>query len=159
MARALVAALPGEIAVRELASVERILGWPEESRRIEPLPEHLGPGNIVMLEAVFDGATELVSGFGQLGVPAQVVGEKAAKRMAGYLASSAVAGPYLADQLLLPMALAGGGSFTTVKPSQHSRTGAEVIARFLDVRIAFEEREDGCHLVTVEPSRSRSVQG
>ena len=77
-----------------------------------------------MLEAVFDHATELVSGFGQLGVPAQIVGEKAAKRMAGYLASNAVAGPYLADQLLLPMALAGGGSFTTVKPSQHSRTGA-----------------------------------
>ena len=32
----------------------------------------------------------------------RAVGEKAAKRMAGYLASSAVAGPYLADQLLLP---------------------------------------------------------
>jgi RNA 3'-terminal phosphate cyclase (ATP) len=149
MARALVAALPGDIAVRELASVEQILGWPEESRRIEQLPERQGPGNILMLEAVFDHAAELVSGFGQLGVPAQTVGEKAAKRMAGYLASSAVAGPYLQDQLLLPMALAGGGSFTTVKPSQHSRTGAEVIARFLDVRISFVEKEDGCHLVTV----------
>ncbi|HYD36850.1 MAG TPA: RNA 3'-terminal phosphate cyclase, partial [Allosphingosinicella sp.] len=149
VARALVAGLPGEIAVRELASVEKVLGWPEESRRIEQLPERQGPGNILMLEAVFDHATELVSGFGQLGVPAQTVGEKAARRMAGYLASGAVAGPYLADQLLLPMALAGGGRFTTVKPSQHSRTGAGVIARFLDARIAFEEREDGCHLVTV----------
>lgn len=149
MARAIVAALPGEIAVRELEPVETILGWPEESRRIEQLPERLGPGNILMLEAVFDGATELVSGFGQLGVPAQVVGEKASKRMAGYLASQAAAGPYLADQLLLPMALAGGGSFTTVKPSRHSRTGAEVIARFLDVSIRFEE-EGECHLVTVE---------
>jgi hypothetical protein len=36
-----------------------------------------------------------------------------------------------------------------VKPSKHSRTGAEVIASFLDVRIGFEERGDGCHLVTV----------
>ncbi|HET9638243.1 MAG TPA: RNA 3'-terminal phosphate cyclase [Allosphingosinicella sp.] len=149
MARAIVAALPGEIAVRELASVEKILGWPEESRRIEQLPERDGPGNILILEAVFDGATELVSGFGQLGLPAQSVGEKAAKRMAGYLASTAVAGPYLADQLLLPMALAGGGSFTTVKPSKHSLTGAEVIAKFLDVRVGFEEKEDGCHMVTV----------
>jgi RNA 3'-terminal phosphate cyclase (ATP) len=150
LARAVVAALPGEIAVRELESVEKVLGWPEESRRIEQLPERAGPGNILMLEAAFEHATELVSGFGKLGVPAQAVGELAAKRMAGYLASTAVAGPYLADQLLLPMALAGGGSFTTVKPSQHSRTGAEVIAKFLDVRIAFEEKEDGCHLVTVE---------
>lgn len=150
LARAIVAALPGEIAVRELEAVGKILGWPEDSRRIEQLPERQGPGNILMLEAVFDHATELVSGFGQLGVPAQTVGEKAAKRMAGYLASTAVAGPYLADQLLLPMALAGGGSFTTVKPSEHSRTGAEVIAKFLEARIRFEERDDGCHRVTVE---------
>jgi RNA 3'-terminal phosphate cyclase (ATP) len=148
-ARALVAALPGEIAVRELAEVERILGWPEEARRIEQLPERQGPGNILMLEAAFDQVTELVSGFGKLGVPAQTVGEQASKRMAGYLASTAAAGPYLADQLLLPMALAGGGSFTTVSPTKHSLTAAEVIARFLDVRIAFEERKDGCHLVTV----------
>jgi len=149
LARAVVAALPGEIAVRELDSVGKVLGWPEKSLRIEQLPERQGPGNILMLEAAFEHATELVSGFGQLGVPAQTVGEKAARRMAGYLESNAVAGPYLADQLLLPMALAGGGSFTTVKPSRHSRTGAEVIARFLDVSIAFEEKDDGCHLVTV----------
>ncbi|HYI39337.1 MAG TPA: RNA 3'-terminal phosphate cyclase [Allosphingosinicella sp.] len=149
LARALVAALPEEIAIRELAAVEKILGWPEESRRIEQLPEDRGPGNILMLEAVFDQATELVSGFGKLGVPAPTVGEQAARRMAGYLASNAVAGPYLADQLLLPMALAGGGSFTTVKPSQHSRTGAEVIAKFLEVGIAFEDKDGGCHLVTV----------
>lgn len=147
-ARALVAALPGDIAVRELAAVEKVLGWPDEARRIVQLPDSCGPGNILMLEAGFEHARELVSGFGQLGVPAQVVGDKAAKRMAGYLASGAFAGPYLADQLLLPFALAGGGRFTTVKPSLHSRTGAEVIARFLDVRVTFEER-GAHHLVTM----------
>jgi RNA 3'-terminal phosphate cyclase (ATP) len=148
-ARALVAALPGEIAIRELAAVEKLLGWPDEARRIEQLPERVGPGNILMLEARFEHVTEVVSGFGQLGVRAEVIGEKTAKRMAGYLASEAFAGPYLQDQLLLPMALARGGSFTTVKPSQHSRTGAAVIARFLDVAIGFEEIPSRCHLVTV----------
>jgi RNA 3'-terminal phosphate cyclase (ATP) len=150
-ARALVAALPGEIAVRELAEVEKILGWPEETRRIEQLPERTGPGNVLLLEAQFEHATELVTAFGKLGVPAQAVGEQASKRMAGYLASNAAVGPYLADQLLLPMALAGGGSFTTVKPTRHSLTGAEVIACFLDVRILFEETGEGTHLVTVGP--------
>jgi RNA 3'-terminal phosphate cyclase (ATP) len=148
-ARAVVAALPGEIAVRELEAVEKILGWPEERRRIEQLPERTGPGNILMLEVVLEHVTEIMSGFGKLGVPAQTVGEQAAKRMAGYLASDAIAGPYLADQLLLPMALAGGGSFTTVKPSSHARTGAEVIARFLPISVRFEEKQDGHHLVTV----------
>ena len=36
----------------------------------------------------------------------------------------------------------------TVKPSDHSKTGAEVIAKFLPVRVTFDERADD-HLVTV----------
>ncbi|WP_420136295.1 RNA 3'-terminal phosphate cyclase [Sphingomonas sp.] len=74
--------------------------------------------------------------------------------MAGYLASSAFAGPYLADQLLLPFALAGGGSFTTVKPSQHSLTAAAIIAQFLDRRCTFQQRADGVHLVEVVSTTS-----
>lgn len=148
-ARAVVAALPEDIALRELAAVEKILGWPGESSRIDQLPDEVGPGNIVILEARFEHCTEIVSGFGKLGVSAQSVGDKAAKRMAGYLASEAFAGPYLGDQLLLPMALAGRGRFSTVKPSQHARTGAEVIAQFLDVSIDFEEQENGTHVVSV----------
>lgn len=148
-ARAVIAALPDDIASRELAAVEKILGWPGESCRIDKLPDEVGPGNIVILEADFDHCTEIVSGFGKLGVSAQSVGDKAAKRMAGYLASEAFAGPYLGDQLLLPMALAGGGRFTTVKPSQHARTGAEVIAKFLDVFVAFDERDNDRHVVEV----------
>jgi RNA 3'-terminal phosphate cyclase (ATP) len=148
-ARAMVAGLPGAIAVRELAAVEKILGWPEEVRKIVQLPERIGPGNIVMVEAEFDQVTEMSSGFGKLGVPAEAVGEHAAKRMAGYLASTAAVGPYLADQLLLPLALAGGGGFTTVKPSQHARTAAEVISKFVSLDVSFEAQEDGRHLVTV----------
>lgn len=89
------------------------------------------------------------SGFGQLGVSAHNVGEKAAKRMGGYLASGAVAGPYLADQLLIPFALAGGGSFTTVRPSEHSRTGSAFIAKFLDVTVDTEQVADGKYKLTV----------
>jgi RNA 3'-terminal phosphate cyclase (ATP) len=44
-------------------------------------------------------------------------------------------GPYLADQLLLPMALAGGGSFRTLAPTLHLTTNAEVIRRFLPIEV------------------------
>jgi RNA 3'-terminal phosphate cyclase (ATP) len=148
-ARAIVAALPEEIAARELAVVEKILGWPRESCRIDQLPDAVGPGNILVLEAEFEHCTEIVSGFGKLGVSAQSVADKAARRMAGYLGSEAFAGPYLGDQLLLPMALAGGGRFSTVKPSQHARTGAEVVAKFIDVSVSFDEQNNGCHFVEV----------
>jgi len=149
-AKAVVAALPGEIAVRELDAANRVLEWPEEARKIEQLPERTGPGNILMLEAEFDHVTEITSGFGKLGVPAEAVGLQAAKRMAGYLASGAAAGPYLADQLLLPMALAGGGSFTTVKPTGHSRTMIEVLSKFLPVTASFDTRDQGNYMATIK---------
>ncbi len=60
-----------------------------------------------------------------------------------YLKTDAAVGEHLADQLLLPMALAGGGSFSCSKVTQHALTNAEVIARFLPVRITFEQQERG----------------
>jgi RNA 3'-terminal phosphate cyclase (ATP) len=147
---AVVAGLPGDIAAREIEAVRKVLDWDEDRLRIRQLPDEVGPGNIVMLAARFEHVTEVTSGFGKLGVPAQAVGEHAARRMAGYLDSTAAVGPYLADQLLLPMALAGGGCFTSVKPSQHARTAADIIARFLPIQVRFDEREAGRHLVRVQ---------
>lgn len=148
-ATAVFAALPFEIAQREIAMARKLLDWPEEAFAVRELPADQGPGNIVLLEAAFEHVTEIVSGFGRLGVTAEAVVKTAAARMTGYLASDAFAGPYLADQLLLPFALAGGGSFTTVKPSRHALTAADIIERFLGRRCAFEQMESGTHLVTV----------
>lgn len=144
---AMVAALPFEIADREIGAARKALDWPEESFAVRQLPEEQGPGNIVLIEAAFEHVTEIVSGFGQLGVPAERVAKMAAGRMAGYLASNAFAGPYLQDQLLLPLALAGGGAFTTVKPSQHSLTARDVIERFIGRRGVFRDQPDGTHRV------------
>lgn len=149
-ATALITGLPFEIAARELATARKMLqDWPEEAFAPRQLPEALGPGNILLLEAEFANVTEIVTGFGKLGVSAESLAKTAAHRMAGYLTSSAFAGPYLADQLLLPLALAGGGSFTTVKPSQHALTAASVIEMFTARRAVFTRQESGAHLVRV----------
>jgi RNA 3'-terminal phosphate cyclase (ATP) len=149
-ALAMFAAIPPGVADREIATARKLLAdWPEGAFAVRELPESQGPGNILLLEAVFEQVTEVVSGFGKLGVSAERVAQTAAGRMAGYLASDACAGPYLADQLLLPFAIAGGGSFTTVKPSQHSLTAAAVIERFLDRRCVFTQQPTGTHLVEV----------
>ena len=149
-ALAIVAAIPPGVADREIATAKKLLAeWPEDAFAVGELPESQGPGNILLLEAAFEQVTEVVSGFGKLGVSAERVAQTAAGRMAGYLASDAFAGPYLADQLLLPFALAGGGSFTTVKPSQHSLTAAAVIELFLEKRCLFTQQPSGTHLVEV----------
>lgn len=148
-ARAVVASLPRVIAEREIASLRTELDWPEEAFSVESLSDDYGPGNVVLLEAGFEHVTEIFSSFGKIGLSAETIGRQLAGRMKGYLAANAFAGPYLADQLLLPMALAGRGRFTTVKPSDHSHTAATVIRRFLDRDITFSQRTDGSHLVMV----------
>lgn len=142
---AMIAGLPAEIAEREIAIARKLLDWPESAFATHQLPEEQGPGNIVLLTAQFGNVTEIVSGFGKIGVSAEQVVKKAAARMTGYLESDAFAGPYLADQLLLPFALAGGGSFTTVKPSQHSLTAADIIERFTGRRCEFIQLASGAH--------------
>lgn len=148
-ATAYIAGLPFDIAEREIACVRKSFDWPDRSFAVRELPEDQGPGNILLLEAEYEHVTEVVSGFGQLGVPAEKLAKRAAGRMKGYLESAAFAGPYLADQLLLPFALAGGGAFTTVKPSQHSLTAAEVIKRFLDRQCVFTQLSSGSHRMEV----------
>ncbi|WP_442678241.1 RNA 3'-terminal phosphate cyclase [Sphingomonas sp. ASY06-1R] len=148
-ATALFASLPVAVAEREINTARTLLGWPETAFAVRELPAEQGPGNILLLEAAYEHVTEVVSGFGKLGVPAERVAKMAAGRMAGYLESAAFAGPYLADQLLLPFALAGAGSFTTVKPSQHSLTAATIIELFLGRRCAFRQLPNGVHLLEV----------
>ncbi|MDP2123992.1 MAG: RNA 3'-terminal phosphate cyclase [Parvibaculum sp.] len=148
-ASVLIAGLPRSIAEEEIRVARKHLEWPDDICSIRELPQDLGPGNILMLEARFEHVTEIVSGVGRLGVSARSIARTAAQRLAGYMATSAFAGPYLADQLILPLALAGGGSFTTVKPTQHTRTAADVISKFLDCTCRFDIREDGSHLVSI----------
>jgi len=44
--------------------------------------------------------------------------------------------------LLIPMAMAGGGSFTTLPLSRHATTNIQVIGKFLDVAIECSQLAD-----------------
>ena len=78
--------------------------------------------------------------------------ESAAKRAVGeardYLASEAPIGLQLADQLLLPMALARGGEFRTMPVTEHFRSHVSIIEEFLSRRVVMEDRK-GFVCVTV----------
>ena len=149
-ATALFAALAFDIADREIKTARKFLPhWPEDAFAARELPAEHGPGNALLLEATFEHGAEIVTGFGKLGVSAESLAKTAAHRMAGFLATDAFAGPYLADQLLMPFALAGGGSFTTVKISQHSLTAADIVERFTGRRTTFAVREGESNLVTI----------
>jgi RNA 3'-terminal phosphate cyclase (ATP) len=147
-AEALIAGIPFDIADRELKAARKVLAdWPEDAFAPVQLPADHGPGNALLITVECEHVTEVMSAFGQIGIPAERLAKTAAQRISGYLASGAFAGPYLQDQLLLPFALAGAGAFTTVKLSEHTRTAIQLIARFTGRQFAARATDDGVWLV------------
>jgi RNA 3'-terminal phosphate cyclase (ATP) len=131
-ARALVSRLPRQIGDRELAVVRSRLGWAADELEVVVLDEGMaGPGNVLLLEIESAHVTEVFTGFGEVGVRAEAVAEQAAQEARRYLSADVPVGPHLADQLLLPLALAGGGRFRTVPLTRHATTNIEVIRQFL----------------------------
>ena len=155
---AIVANLPLHIAQREVETAGDLLNWEPESRHTEMTKNSAGPGNVTMVEIKTTEAegseiTEICTAFGQLGVSAEVVGSQAAHEAREYLVSRAAAGEHVADQLLLPIALAASGSFTAVKMNLHARTNLEVIAKFLPVRFAITQHDDFVRVEATPPLR------
>lgn len=142
VARAIVAHLPFDIAERELSLIGRKMDLPSEALHGETIKTSPGPGNAVTIELTSQHVTEVFTGFGERGVSAEAVANSVVKEAREYIASDVVAGEYLADQLLLPFALAGGGAFTTLPLSKHSTTNMDVIQKFLDVKFGVTTRSN-----------------
>jgi len=134
--------LSPEIADRELAVVREELRWVAAECSVETVPHPKGPGNAVVLEIQTEHVTAIFTGFGERGRPAEEVADEAVEQASEWLEAQVPVDEYLADQLLLPMALAGGGSFRTTKPSLHATTNAVVVQRFLSVPIQFEQQNE-----------------
>lgn len=148
--KAVVSQLPERIAEREARLLASALcDYPLDFEAVTV--DSAGPGNVAMVTVRAEGLTETFTGFGEVGVRAETVAHRLAGEVRGYLQSDAPVGEHLADQLLIPLALAGGGTFRTTEPSLHTRTNADVIARFLPIRIAFEH-DGAAHLVRVTPA-------
>lgn len=137
-ARALVVRLPPSIGERELGVISDRLGWDAEQLRVETSDNAFSPGNVLTAEIESQQVTEVFTGIGERGVRAETIAERVANEVEQYVAAGAPVGEHLADQLLIPLALAGGGSYLTVQPSLHTTTNIEVIKKFLNVEIKAE---------------------
>ncbi|MEP3891057.1 MAG: RNA 3'-terminal phosphate cyclase [Hellea sp.] len=153
---AVVANLKRDIANRELKTILKALNLKPEQGEIVHA-EGPGPGNVVSLFLEHENVTEVFVGLGRHGVRAEGVAKGVVQEAQKYLqardasngAQTAV-GEHLADQLLLPMALLGGGVFTTMDITQHTRTNIDIIRRFLDVDIKLTQNGRKCWTITVE---------
>jgi len=133
--------LPSEIGKREVALLTKHFA-PDEILPPVNFPSSTGPGNVILIERIHEHVTEIVSSFGEKGVSAELVVDRAVKAYREYHASGAVVGEHLADQLLIPFALAGGGEFLTLRPSRHALTNIQTIAQFIDQPVGFHEESE-----------------
>jgi RNA 3'-terminal phosphate cyclase (ATP) len=149
--RAVVAGLSPSIAERECKVLLGALRWRETDAEVVELPAREGPGNVTLVTISHEQVTEVVSSFGERGVSAERVARAAAKQVRRYLSTDVAVGEHLADQLLLPMAMAGGGSMSTLSPSRHTLTNMAVIEAFLAVRFTLEKLGRDHFLIAVAP--------
>jgi len=98
------------------------------------------PGAGLFLAAEYENLAVSFSAYGRLGKASEVVADAAVAAFREHHASLAAVEIHLADQLLLPMAVASGpSSFTTLRPSSHLMTNAWVIGQFGVADVSTEE--------------------
>ena len=152
--RVLLSNLPPQIAQREKEELERLANW-DECEIVHETVTAMGPGNIVLIEIECEHVTEVFVGFGEHGVKSEVVVKQAINAMRDYLVANVPVGPYLADQLLLPLGISAWQaakcpekrsekrpvSFRTIRLTNHSLTHIEVLKAFLGVHFKIEANQ------------------
>lgn len=146
-AEALIAAVPEHVALREITRIADRFKLRREHVRQVDLGARTGPGNVLSVWAEFEQVSELVTAYGERGVSAEAVADSAADSLQAWLDSEAVVGEHLADQLLLPLWLAGGGHFVCGPLSEHLRTNAALINQFDGPCIRFDALGPASHRV------------
>jgi RNA 3'-terminal phosphate cyclase (ATP) len=135
-ARALVAGLAEHVTEREINLLKHKTGWDDACFTVERIKNSQGPGNVVMLEIQAEHAAEVFTGFGEVNRSAEAVATHALQQYQRWLKADVPVGVYLADQIMLPLAIAGRGQYITLPLSQHSTTHIELIKRFLEIEVA-----------------------
>jgi len=144
-----VANLPAHIAERMRDAAFTALGELPASIDTSILggADAIGQGGAIVLWAHGESSVLGAGRVAERGVRAETLGAAAGTELAADLAAGAALDAHAADQLLVYLALAWGGRFTTRELTSHARTAIWLIEQFLPVR--FEVGEAG-GLVRVE---------
>jgi RNA 3'-terminal phosphate cyclase (ATP) len=135
--------LPSHIPQRMANRAMNLLQQAGIPGRVEALRERgAGPGAGIWLTADYEAGPAGFSALGERGKPAERVAEEAVERLLRHhrAGNQAVVDPHLADQLILPLAVAGGSSaYGTSEITAHTTTNAHIVRQFVDARIGVEQ--------------------
>ncbi|MCX7670406.1 MAG: RNA 3'-phosphate cyclase, partial [Anaerolineae bacterium] len=117
-------------------------------------------GTALILFAGFRHSAACYSALGAPGKRAEQVADEACLRLEKFLAGTGAVDEYLADQLLLPLALAEGPSeYRTARVTDHLTTNAEIIRSFGVAEIAIESSTGDEGIVRIVPHTKDSGSG
>jgi len=147
--------LSREIAERQrrqaLRRLQNLLPDMEPEVVVQELPA-ASRGTVLLLLAECELGRICCFALGARGKRAERVADEALDALAAFLRSDGAVDPWLADQLLLPLALADGPSeLRTSEVTAHLLTNAEVIRLFLPVEIGVDGPLGGPATVRVRP--------
>ena len=149
-----VAGLSLDIAKRQRQRVVARLGskYPLNDIRITEIKTS-NKGTFLALIAEFEFGQACYCTLGALGKRAESVADEVADDMETFMQTDGAIDRYLADQLLLPLAFAGGKStLRTERITQHLRTNAWVIEQFTAARIQIQGQLGETGLIDVNPT-------
>jgi RNA 3'-terminal phosphate cyclase (ATP) len=144
-ARAVVAHLDSDIAERELAALCARLNW--ETGAIASIDDSDGPGNFIEATVRYANVTEIVTAIGERGRTAERVASTCAEAVRRYLRATAPVGEYLLDQLLVPLALTGGGELRAVRWTPHAEAQRELLRTWFARDIGVTCGDDGVRVL------------
>jgi RNA 3'-terminal phosphate cyclase (ATP) len=129
---AVVTELPSHIPQRMASRAENLLHQEHLKAQVKPLREKgRTPGAGIFLTAEYEFSRAGFSALGRQGLPAERVAEMAVQELLEFHAKGAPVDKHLADQLLLPVALAGDASqYRATEITEHLTTNAWVISQF-----------------------------
>lgn len=144
--------LPAHIAQRLANRANNVLSGAGLPAGITPRRERgAGPGAGIFLVAEYAHALAGFSALGAKGIPADKVADEACRDLLAHHANGAPVDMHLADQLLVPLALARGRStFRTCRVTRHLLTNAWAIGQFIPARIEINGNEGEPATVVVE---------
>lgn len=129
-----------QVAERELRVLHSRLALRREERE-HVVEDAIGPGNTIEALLEYEHSTELLVAFGRRGKRAEAVANELVDTVLAFDASCVPVSEHTADQLMLLLALSGGGRFRTLAPTGHMLSQAALIPRFLPVQVGI--RGDG----------------
>ncbi len=144
--------LPSHIAERMARRAEQVLQRSGLETAIDPIVvESAGAGAGLFLAAHYEHSRIGCMALGRPGRPAEQVAEDACQALLDLHDQGAPVDPHVADQLVLPMALAEGRStLRTPERTGHLRTNAHIIQQLIPASIELTTDPEGMTRVEVD---------